>query len=126
MARCQVVGMMIWFAFWCPLSLEGGGAPVTRSAAAHYNLEARLMDARPAWIGILFIIASLLSFLYFVYERERKLVADARDLDQLDLLVWEHEERIADNRKTIEQLLRKIEKNQAPSVTLTEQLGRAR
>jgi len=84
------------------------------------------MDARPAWIGILFIIASLLSFLYFVYERERKLVADARDLDQLDLLVWEHEERIADNRKTIEQLLRKIEKNQAPSVTLTEQLGRAR
>jgi len=36
------------------------------------------MDAKLAWIGIIAIIVALLSVLYFVYEEERKKIADAR------------------------------------------------
>jgi hypothetical protein len=36
------------------------------------------MDARLVWISLLFIEAVLLSFLYFMFEQERKKNTDAR------------------------------------------------
>jgi hypothetical protein len=84
------------------------------------------MNTTVVWIGVSGIVIAVLGYLGAVYYWERKQIADERELEYLDELTREHEQGIADNREKLARLIRMIERNHAPSATLTARLDRAR
>jgi hypothetical protein len=84
------------------------------------------MNTTVVWIGVFSIIIAVLGLSYAVYSWERKQIAGDRELEYLDELTREHEQGIADNREKLGRLIRMIERNHAPSATLTARLDRAR
>jgi hypothetical protein len=84
------------------------------------------MNTTTVWIGFSGIIIAVLSVVYAVYYWERKEIVDESEVTYLDELAREHEQGIADNRKKLAWLIHMIERNHAPSATLTARLDRAR
>jgi hypothetical protein len=84
------------------------------------------MDTTEVWIGLSGIMIAVLGYLVAVYHWERKQITDERELEYLEELTREHEQGIADNREKLTRLIRMIERNHAPSATLTARLDRAR
>ena len=84
------------------------------------------MNTTAALIVFVGIIIAMLCAMGAAYYSGRKLEIANDDLEFLEDVAREHEQGIADNRKKLAWLIHMIERNHAPSATLTARLDRAR